>query len=138
MGFEKGKSGNPAGRPVGARNKTTLMLEALLDGEAEAISRMLIRKAKKGDLTAARIIIDRVLPVRRDRPVSFKLPRLATTQDSARAMAAIAAGVGAGEITPSEAASLSTVVHQFTNALVATQLEARLVALETQSKNQYA
>jgi hypothetical protein len=57
------------------------MLEALLDGEAETIGRLLIRKAKKGDLTAARIIMDRLLPVRRDQPVSFKLPRLATTQD---------------------------------------------------------
>lgn len=47
MGFVKGKSANPAGRPVGARNKTTLMLEALLDGETEAIGRVLVTKAKK-------------------------------------------------------------------------------------------
>ena len=82
MGFVKGKSGNPAGRPVGARNKTTLMLEALLDGETEAIGRVLVTKAKKSDLTAAWNVMDRILPVRRDRPVSFKLPRLATTQDA--------------------------------------------------------
>jgi Family of unknown function (DUF5681) len=33
--FRKGQSGNPSGRPRGARNKTTLAVEALLDGEAE-------------------------------------------------------------------------------------------------------
>ena len=138
MGFKKGRSGNPAGRPLGARNKTTRMLEALLDGDAEEIGRMLVTKAKKGDLTAARIIMDRILPARRDRPVSFKLPRLEAPRDSARAMAAIASAVGTGELTPSEAINLSTLVDHFTNALVATQMEARLAVLETQREDPYA
>jgi len=34
--FKKGQNGNPGGRPKGTRNKTTLAIEALLDGEAEA------------------------------------------------------------------------------------------------------
>ena len=33
QGFKPGKSGNPSGRPHGSRNKATLALEALLDGE---------------------------------------------------------------------------------------------------------
>jgi len=37
--FEPGKSGNPNGRPKGARNRTTVLAEGLLDGEAEAITR---------------------------------------------------------------------------------------------------
>jgi hypothetical protein len=37
--FKPGHSGNPNGRPKGVRNKTTLAVEALLDGEAEAITR---------------------------------------------------------------------------------------------------
>src|SRR4029450_9803029 len=43
MPFEPGKSGNPAGKLKGTRNKTTLAVEALLDGEAETIT----RKARK-------------------------------------------------------------------------------------------
>ena len=39
QGFKPGQSGNPSGRPHGSRNKATLALEALLDGEGEAITR---------------------------------------------------------------------------------------------------
>ena len=113
------------------------MLEALLDGEAEAIGRMLVTKAKKGDVTAARIIMDRILPAKRDRPVSFPLIRLETPNDCMRAVAAIAAAVGTGELTPSEAVNISNLVDHFTSALVATQLEARLSALE-EERQQHA
>ena len=37
--FAKGTSGNPRGRPPGSKNKTTLAVEALLEGEAQAITR---------------------------------------------------------------------------------------------------
>ena len=47
--FKKGQSGNPGGRPKGTRNKTTLAMEELLDGEAEIITRKAIEKAKEGD-----------------------------------------------------------------------------------------
>lgn len=39
--FEEGQSGNPAGRPKGARNRTTLAMQALLEGEADALTRTL-------------------------------------------------------------------------------------------------
>lgn len=43
--FRRGKSGNPAGRPRGARNRATLAAEALLEGEAEALTRKAIELA---------------------------------------------------------------------------------------------
>ncbi|MGA8155825.1 MAG: DUF5681 domain-containing protein, partial [Rhodoplanes sp.] len=46
--FRPGTSGNPRGRPKGARNRATVTAETLLDGEAEAISRKLIDKALEG------------------------------------------------------------------------------------------
>jgi hypothetical protein len=49
MLFKPGKSGNPQGRPKGARNKTTVATEQLLDGEAEAITKKAIELAKSGD-----------------------------------------------------------------------------------------
>jgi hypothetical protein len=69
--FRKGQSGNPSGRPRGARNKTTLAVEALLDGEAEALTRKAIERALEGDTTALRLCLDRLLPPRKGRPVSF-------------------------------------------------------------------
>jgi hypothetical protein len=40
MKFEKGQSGNPAGRPPGSRNKATILAEAMF--QAETIIRMAI------------------------------------------------------------------------------------------------
>src|SRR3984957_8596577 len=93
--FSKGASGNPGGRPAGARNKALLAMEALLDGEAEAITRVAVDKAKEGDPTALRLCLERILPPRKDRPVSFSLPQLGTVTDAPAGTAAIG-GAGAG------------------------------------------
>jgi hypothetical protein len=63
-GFPAGVSGNPAGRPKGSRNKTTLAIEALLEGEAEALTRKAIERALEGDMAALRLCMDRLAPPR--------------------------------------------------------------------------
>jgi hypothetical protein len=70
-------------------NPTLLAMEALLDGEAEAITRVAVDKAKEGDTTALRLCLERILPPRKDRPVSFSLPQLGTVTDAPAATAAI-------------------------------------------------
>jgi hypothetical protein len=65
MQFQKGQSGNPAGRPRGSRNKTTVLLQNLLEGEAEEIARKAIEMAKAGDMGAIRVCMD---PPRIDPP----------------------------------------------------------------------
>ena len=57
--FEEGQSGNPAGRPKGARNRTTLAMQALLEGEAESLTRKAIEMAQEGDPVALRMCLDR-------------------------------------------------------------------------------
>src|SRR5450631_2812498 len=67
--FQPGRSGNPAGKPSGARHQTTIAAEKLMQGDCEAIVRAVIEKAKSGDAVAAKIILDRIVPVRKGAPV---------------------------------------------------------------------
>jgi Family of unknown function (DUF5681) len=130
--FPKGQSGNPNGRPVGARNRTTLAAEALLDGEAEKLTRKAIVLALKGNVACLRLCLDRLVPPRRDRPVRFAIPGLNSADDASRAMAAIATAVASSDLTPSEAAELSRVVEAFVQVLQISEIERRLESLERQ------
>lgn len=124
-------SGNP-GRPRGARHKTTILAEKLMSDDAEAIVKKVVDAAKAGDLTAARLVLDRIAPARRDNPVRFDMPAIESPADAAKASAAILAAVAAGDLTPSEADQISKVVDAFVRALEAHEFERRLQALEGQ------
>jgi len=63
--FQKGVSGNPAGRPPGARNRATALAEQLLEGEARRLVRQAIDRAMGGDVLAMRLCLERILPVLR-------------------------------------------------------------------------
>jgi hypothetical protein len=94
-----------AGRPKGTRNKTTLALEALLDGEAEALTRKAVEMALAGDGAAMRLVMDRILPPRKERPVMFAMPKLENVGDAVKATAALAEAVANGDITPGRPAN---------------------------------
>ncbi len=128
--FEKGQSGNPAGRPAGSRNKVSLLLEEMLQGEAEEITRKLIAKAKVGDPGALRLCLDRLVAPRKGRPVLFALPKLETAADAAAASLALVEAVAVGDLTPYEAAQLASVIETFTSSLQSGDLEQRLARLE--------
>jgi hypothetical protein len=130
MPFQKGESGNPAGRPRGARNRTTMLMQDLLVDHAEAIGRKAIALAQEGDIAAIRVCMDRLAPARKDEPVAFDLPPLDTAADSVAAAASIVAAVAAGELTPSEAAELAKVIDVYVRALEAKGFEDRLAKLE--------
>ena len=132
--FTKGESGNPSGRPLGSRHRVTLALDALLDGEAENITRKAVEMALSGDGTALRLCLDRIAPARKDRPVPFTLPTLETAADAKGAAAAIVRAVADGDLTPSEAAELSKVLDNFIRIVEATDVQARLEALERKAR----
>ena len=129
-GFKKGQSGNPAGRPKGARHAYIRAMEDLLDGESEKLTRKAIELALTGDGAALRLCIDRLLPVRKDRPIVFDLPKLETAGDVVKASVAIVDAAAAGQITPSEASEFSKLVEGHFNILKADELQKRLEALE--------
>jgi hypothetical protein len=58
--FQKGTSGNPRGRPMGSRNAATIACEALLEGQAEALTQKAIQMALDGDTVALRLCLDRI------------------------------------------------------------------------------
>jgi len=128
--FRPGQSGNPAGRPRGSRNKATVFLEGLLDGQAETLIQRLVSEAVRGNMVALRMCFDRLEPRRRGRPVELALPRLESKADAVDAVAAIAAGITVGELTPAEAADLIKLVDAFVRVRAATDLERRVADLE--------
>lgn len=128
--FAPGQSGNPAGRPKGARHKTTLAIEALLEGEAEALTRKAVELAKAGDMQALRLCMDRLAPPRKDRSVTFDLPPIDTLGDLPKATRALMAAVATGELTPAEAAELGKLLDAHVKAIEVTDLNRRLEALE--------
>jgi hypothetical protein len=134
MPFEKGESGNPAGRPCGARNRATLLMQNLLADEAEAIGRKAIEMAKAGDLAAIRLCMARLAPARKDEPVAFELPPIEKAADSVAATASIVAAVADGELTPSQAAELCKVIDVYVRALESKDLDERLTKLENEPR----
>jgi len=128
--FQPGRSGNPQGRPPGSRNKTTRAIDALFDGEAEALTRKAIELAKAGDLVALRLCLDRVCPPRKDRPVPFALPELRTAEDAKLAASALLKAVADGDLTPSEASEIGRLLDSYTRILEREEFERRLIRLE--------
>ena len=134
--FAKGASGNPSGKPAGSRHKATLAAEALLDGEAEKLTRKCVEMALAGDATAMRLCFDRLLPPRRERPVNFALPEIKRAADIIDATSALAAAVADGELVPGEAAALSSLLGNVAKAIELAEIEERLARLEAVSARQ--
>ena len=128
--FAKGQSGNPDGRPAGARNRKTLAAAILLEGEAEALTRKAVELALSGDPTAMRLCLERILPPCRERAVKFALPSIESAADIAPAMKAVAAALADGIITPGEGEAIARIVDTFVRAIETSDFERRLKALE--------
>jgi Family of unknown function (DUF5681) len=128
--FKPGQSGNPAGKPKGTRNATTLALETLLDGQATALTQKAIDLALTGDMAALRLCLDRILPPRKDRPVTFTLPPINSAQDAAATVSAVLAAVATGEITPADAGEISKLIEAYVKAFETAELAERLERLE--------
>ena len=126
--FKAGQSGNPSGRPRGARNKATVAAEALLDGEAETIT----RRYRSGNRRRCNSCLSRILPVKRERTIELDLPVLGGSQDSLRAIGTVLEAVGAGAITPSEGQAVTSLLEAHRRTFEVEELEHRIEALEAQ------
>ena len=112
MQFQPGQSGNPAGRPLGSRNKKTLAVEAAFDERAEEILNDVIGRAKDGEKTAMRLCMERILAPKRERAITIDLPVIETAGDARKALAVVTAELGEGSITLGEATKLVALIDR--------------------------
>ena len=132
--FQKGVSGNPRGKPPGTLNRTTLAVQALLDGEAEELTRKCVELALQGDSTALRLCMERLAPSPKDRPIDFPIPGASTAREINAVLAKVVEAVGEGRITTGEGNSLAVLLEAQRKGIETADIEARVEQLETESK----
>jgi len=123
-------SGN-SGRPKGSRNKATIAIEGLLEGQAEALTQTAISKALGGDSIALRLCMDRIAPPMKDKPVVFTLPKMRDAMDASQAAGSVLSAVSDGTLTPIEGTRVMGLIDSYRRTLELTDIEQRLHALET-------
>ena len=128
--WKPGQSGNPAGRKKGMRRRITVAAERLMEDDAENVVRSVLAAARDGDMAAAKLVLERIVPLRRGRPVEVALPPIQSPADLTAATAAVVAAVGSGELTPEEGQAVGALLEAHTRALETAELERRIAALE--------
>ncbi|WP_458093769.1 hypothetical protein [Roseomonas sp. WA12] len=106
--FGPGKSGNPAGNRSGSRPAALLALDEMAAADAAEILRGILNRAKMGDAEATALVMARLWPPRRGRPVHMpELAQAATAEDAFRALLA---AVGRGEVSPEEGEAIANLI----------------------------
>jgi hypothetical protein len=133
--FRKGRSGNPFGRPRGIRNKATLLAESLFEDEIEGICRKAIEEAKQGNIQAIKLVLDRILPPKKEASIFIDLPVMKAGADILEAIHRVTIAVCQGEITPSEGEILMRIIDTQAKAIELNEFEQRLKNLEERQRN---
>jgi hypothetical protein len=118
------------GRPKGVRNQATVLLELMNGDDMKEIIAAMTKKAKEGDVLAARLLMDRTHPAPKGRRVSFPLPEVQDIADVAQAFNATIRAMADGLLSPDEAAVVGSLLTAKRTTLESTELEKRLAALE--------
>ena len=130
MVWKKGESGNPTGKHAGVRNKATVMVQSIMERGATEITEAVVGLAKDGDLSAARLVLERLLPPAKERPIALTLPDTGSAEGIAQAQADILQAVAAGDLLPGEGTALAGIVEARRKAVETHELEQRISALE--------
>lgn len=131
--FQRGNRANPHGRPAGSRNKATLLLDEIAEGQAAELLRTVIKRARRGDMRAAAIVLSRCWPQRKAR-VRFTLPEMLTPADLPKGLAVVAQHIADGTLAPEEGQAIASVLEQQRRAIELTEIETRLRQIEEKMK----
>ena len=129
MKFQKGQSGNPAGRPKGSPDKRTA-LRGLFEGKAEDLVNAVIQKALDGDVTAMRLCIDRIIPAINAESLPIVMPMVnqeGTAADQARD---VLGAIANGDLNTEHGAHVVGAIGTLAKIVELDELEKRLAALE--------
>jgi len=129
--WQPGQSGNPAGKPPGARHAALVALDAIGAEAGKEIMEAVVVAAKGGDMRAADILLRRLWPERKGRPVALDLPIIKSVADLPTGLGAVAVAAAAGEASPGEGQALAAVLKAQRRAIETVELQARIAALET-------
>lgn len=127
MAFEKGKSGNPNGRPPGTDDKRRESRK-LLEAHKEDLIKKVVEMALNGDTSALKICIDRIIPALRpkDAPILLAKPDGGLSEYGRTVLEAMAAG----DISPDEATTVMGAISAQARIVEVDELEKRVAALE--------
>jgi hypothetical protein len=131
--FGPGHPGGP-GRPRGCRSQTLLDLDALGREGAEEIILDLKKRALNGDIRAAEIVMKRVWPPSRSRPIKMDLPKIETAADAVKALGLLVEQAAAGKVDLDSAKTLSEIIGQQQRSLELQELAERIDALEARAR----
>jgi hypothetical protein len=126
-GWKPGQSGNPKGKTPGSGELQRL--RASIAEHVPSILEQLVTAAQGGDVQAARLILERVLPPVKaiEQAIELDLPTDGTLTTTGRA---VLSAVASGDLAPSQGAALLGAIGSLARVIEIDELDARLTKLE--------
>jgi thioredoxin-like negative regulator of GroEL len=126
--FKKGQpSPNPQGRPKGSG--LSGKIRKAIESEQQEILQAVIDKAKSGDISAAKILLDRVCPSLKPETQQVALPQLSHGSLTERATEVLNA-VASGQLSPDAASQLISSISTLAKVVEMDEVINRLNSLE--------
>jgi hypothetical protein len=131
--WKAGQSGNPSGRPPG--NGQLQKLRAALGEDVSEILSVLGTAAKAGDVQAARLILERVLPALKPLELPAVVPGIPVDGTMTAKAGAVLDAALSGALAPGQAAQLIAALGTVSKIAEVDELTARIEALEKRHAN---
>ena len=128
MTFQAGISGNPNGRPRGTGTRQQVF-NTLVEPHKEALFKVAIDMALKGNEAMLRLFLERMLPAKpNDEPIQINTPDYSTSYTQAisyvgkEALQAVTSGI----ITPAEAGQVASLIGANARLIALTELNEKM------------